>query len=241
MLKLDSLAVFYGQVQALHGVSLRVGQGEIVALLGANGAGKSTTLRTIIGLLRPASGAIELLGQPIHGLSPERIAARGIALVPEGRRVFPGFTVEGNLELAGLAAGQSARQIQQGIDRVLHIFPALAARRRQYAWSLSGGEQQMMVIGRGLMAEPKLLMLDEPSLGLAPLLVEEVFRVIRQIRESGTTVLLVEQNAAMALEVANRAYVLELGRVVLEGSAAELADSQLIQASYLGGGEGEEL
>jgi branched-chain amino acid transport system ATP-binding protein len=184
--------------------------------------------------MRPSTGSIVFQGRSLVGLAPERIARLGIAHVPEGRHVFPGFTVVGNLELAALAAGKAGTVIRQEMERVYSIFPVLAERRNQYAWSLSGGEQQMLVIGRGLMATPTLLLIDEPSLGLAPRLVEDVFEVIGSIAAAGTSVLLVEQNASIALEVARRAYVLELGRVLLEGKAEELTRSPLVQAAYLG-------
>ncbi len=240
MLVLDRVCVGYGRVEALHGISLEVRQGEIVALIGANGAGKSTTLRTISGVLKPTSGQIRLGGRDITRLSPDRVAATGIAHVPEGRRVFPGFTVGENLEFGGLALGRSSGQIREDVEAILQMFPRLRERYKQYAWSLSGGEQQMLVIGRGLVARPQLLMLDEPSLGLAPNLVDQVFDVIEEIRSRGTTILLVEQNASMALSVADRGYVLELGRIALEGSANELANSEMIKRSYLGT-EAEEL
>ncbi|MHB1159454.1 MAG: ABC transporter ATP-binding protein [Chloroflexota bacterium] len=239
MLVLDRVCVGYGRVEALHGISLEVRQGEIVALIGANGAGKSTTLRTISGVLKPTSGQIHLNGRDITRLSPDRVAAAGIAHVPEGRRVFPGFTVGENLEFGGLALGRSSGQIQEDVEAILRMFPRLRERYKQYAWSLSGGEQQMLVIGRGLVARPQLLMLDEPSLGLAPNLVDQVFDVIEEIRSHGTTILLVEQNASMALSVADRGYLLELGRIALEGTADELANSELIKHSYLGAGTEE--
>ncbi len=239
MLVLDRVSVGYGRVEALHGISLEVRRGEIVALIGANGAGKSTTLRAISGVLRPTSGRIQFEGKSIAGLAPEKVAAAGIAHVPEGRRVFPGFTVGENLEFGGLALGRPAKQIREDVESILEMFPRLKERYRQYAWSLSGGEQQMLVIGRGLVARPQLLMLDEPSLGLAPTLVDQVFDVIEEIRARGTTLLLVEQNASMALAVADRGYVLELGRIVLEGSVEELVNSELIKHSYLGTGAEE--
>jgi branched-chain amino acid transport system ATP-binding protein len=223
-------------VGALHGISLEVREGEVVALIGANGAGKSTTLRVISGVLKPTAGRITFDGREIAGLVPEQVAAVGIAHVPEGRRVFPGFTVRENLELAGLALGHSAGAIAADVDRVFAMFPRLRERAKQYAWSLSGGEQQMLVIGRGLVARPKLLMLDEPSLGLAPALVDQVFDVIADIRARGTTILLIEQNASLALDVADRAYVLELGHIALSGPAATLAESDLVRHSYLGTG-----
>lgn len=239
MLELSEVWALYGHVPALHGISLEVRHGEVVALIGANGAGKSTTLRVISGVLRPPFGHIRLNGADITGLAPERVAAAGIAHVPEGRKVFPGFTVRENLELAALALGRSKAEIRDDVDRVMELFPRLRERYKQYGWSLSGGEQQMLVIGRGLVARPQLLMLDEPSLGLAPALVEQVFDVIEDIRARGTTILLVEQNANMALSVADRGYVLELGTIAAAGTAAELAASDLVQRSYLGIGAEE--
>lgn len=239
MLELAEVWATYGRVPALHGISLEVREGEIVALIGANGAGKSTTLRTISGVLKPPFGHVRLNGEDITGFAPEKVAAAGIAHVPEGRRVFPGFTVRENLELAALALGRSAARIREDVDAVMEMFPRLRERHKQYGWSLSGGEQQMLVIGRGLVARPKLLMLDEPSLGLAPALVEQVFDVIEEIRSRGTTILLVEQNANMALAVADRGYVLELGTVSAEGTANELASSDLVRHSYLGIGAEE--
>jgi branched-chain amino acid transport system ATP-binding protein len=239
VLLLDNVTVGYGKAPVLHAVSLEVHTGEIVALIGANGAGKSTTLRTISGVLKPTKGKILFEGRNIAGLSPEQVAAHGIAHVPEGRRVFPGFTVRENLEIARLALGRSSKAINADIDRIMSMFPRLHERQNQYGWSLSGGEQQMLVIGRGLVANPRLLMLDEPSLGLAPTLVDQVYDVIEEIRAQGTTILLVEQNASMALSVANRAYVLELGNIVLDGSAEQLANSEMVKRSYLGLGTDE--
>ncbi len=239
MLALDNVTVGYGRASVLHRVSLRVNPGEIIALVGANGAGKSTTLRAISGVLKPTTGSILLDGKSIGSLSPERIAALGIAHVPEGRRVFPAFTVRENLEIAGLALGRPAQEIEEDVKGVMKLFPRLEERQGQYGWSLSGGEQQMLVIGRGLVARPKLLMLDEPSLGLAPNLVDQLFDVIEEIRERGTTILLVEQNANMALAVADRAYVLELGTITLQGSAEDLSNNDLVRDSYLGMGTEE--
>lgn len=234
MLELDRVSVSYGRAIALQALSLKVAQGEVVALIGANGAGKTTTLKTISGVMKPSSGRVLLRGRDITGLPPEKVAAAGIAHVPEGRKVFPGFTVRENLELAGIALGRPDSQIREDVDRVMEMFPRLRERRDQYGWSLSGGEQQMLVIGRGLVASPDLLMMDEPSLGLAPAIVDQVFDVVEGIRAGGTTILLIEQNASMALSVADRAYVLELGRVVLEGTAAELENSEEVRRSYLG-------
>ena len=239
MLELAEVWALYGRVPALHGISLQVRQGEIVALIGANGAGKSTTLRAISGVLKPPFGHIRLNGEDITGMAPEKVAAAGIAHVPEGRKVFPGFTVRENLELAALALGRSRAEIEEDVDRIMGMFPRLRERHKQYGWSLSGGEQQMLVIGRGLAARPQLLMLDEPSLGLAPALVDQVFDVVEEIRAQGTTILLVEQNANMALSVADRGYVLELGNIAAEGTASDLADSDLVRQSYLGIGAEE--
>lgn len=239
MLTLDRLRVAYGRVPALFDISLEVKAGEIVALVGSNGAGKSTTLKTISGLLRPEQGSISLEGERIDSLQPQKIASKGIAHVPEGRRIFPGLTVIENLELAGMALGFSNRQIKEDVERILQSFPNLRSRARQYAWSLSGGEQQMLAIGRGLVARPRLLMLDEPSLGLAPKLVGEVFETIKQINDQGTTILLVEQNANMALEIADRGYVLEVGRLAISGTGAELLKTPMVQESYLGGDDSD--
>ena len=235
MLEVKDLDVFYGPVQALHGVSLRVEPGEIVTLVGANGAGKTTLLKTLGGILSPARGSIRFLGADIGGRPAEEAVRRGIAHVPEGRRVFPGMTVIENLEVAGYALGYREGQIKAGVERILTIFPPLRDRARSYAWSLSGGEQQMLAIGRGLMAHPKLLLLDEPSLGLAPILVEEVFKNVVEINRRGTTILLVEQNANLALGLAHRGYVLENGAVVLEGTGAELLHNPEVIEAYLGG------
>ncbi len=234
MLRVSHLDVFYGPVQALRGVDLQVGRGEVVTLVGANGAGKSTLLRAISGLV-PAKGTIELEGKSILGWSPESVVQAGLAHVPEGRRIFPGLTVVENLEVAGYSLGYPDRQIKDDIEMVLGIFPNLRSRAKSYGWSLSGGEQQMLSLGRGLMARPKMLMLDEPSLGLAPRLVEEVFRIIAEISKLGTTILLVEQNASMALTVANRGYVLETGQVVRTGPAEELLHDEAVVEAYLGG------
>lgn len=233
MLEVRDLDVFYGNIHALYGVSLTVGQGEIVTLVGANGAGKTTLLRAISGVATPR-GTIEFEGDPIAGDPPESIVRRGIVQVPEGRRIFPGLSVIENLEVAGYALRHPERTIREDLDRVLGIFPPLAARAKAYGWSLSGGEQQMLAIGRGLMARPRLLMLDEPSLGLAPMLIEEVFGVIAEIGAEGTPILLVEQNARKALGVADRGYVLENGEVVREGPSTELLDEASIVAAYLG-------
>jgi branched-chain amino acid transport system ATP-binding protein len=236
LLELDRVAAAYGKVEAVRGLSLRVEQGEIVTLLGANGAGKSTTLRTISGLVRPQSGTIRFAGQSIAGLAPEAIVRLGIAHVPEGRRVFPGLSVGENILLGGSNRRGAARgELEADVERMFGIFPDLRPFAGALGWTLSGGQQQMVAIARGLMSRPKLLLLDEPSLGLAPLIVQQVFKVIRGIREGGTTVLLVEQNANMALRVADRGYVLETGRLVLEGRPAQLWDNEDVRAAYLGG------
>ena len=236
LLELDRVVAAYGKVEAVRGLSLRVEQGEIVTLLGANGAGKSTTLRAISGLVRPQSGTIHFAGQSIAGLSPEAIVRLGIAHVPEGRRVFPGLSVRENILLGGSNRRGTARsELEPDVERMFGIFPDLRPFASSLGWTLSGGQQQMVAIARGLMSRPKLLLLDEPSLGLAPLIVQQVFKVIRGIREGGTTVLLVEQNANMALGVADRGYVLETGRLVVEGKPAQLWDNEDVRAAYLGG------
>ena len=235
MLEVSNLHVAYGASAVLHGVSLSVAPGEIVALVGANGAGKSTTLRAISGLLRPREGTIRFEGADIARLAAETIARRGLAHCPEGRRIFPGLTVAENLRV-GTAARAAAAGAAEDLDLVYALFPRLAERRRQRGWSLSGGEQQMLAIGRALMGRPKLLMLDEPSLGLAPIVIEGVFdRIVELNRRTGLAILLVEQNAALALEVARRAIVLETGSVILSGDAARLALDPRVQQAYLGG------
>jgi branched-chain amino acid transport system ATP-binding protein len=235
LLELDHVVAAYGKVEALKDVTLHVDEGEIVALLGANGAGKSSTLRTISGLIKPQSGAIRFNGRPIGGLSPERIVRMGIAHVPEGRRIFPGLTVRENLLLGGSCRPAAARaELEADADRVLSIFSDIRPFERALAWTLSGGQLQMVAIARGLMARPKLLLLDEPSLGLAPLIVQQVYRVISDIRRNGITVLLVEQNAHMALKVADRGHVLETGKLVAQGKPEELWANEDIQAAYLG-------
>ncbi|ADI25582.1 ABC transporter ATP-binding protein [Geobacillus sp. C56-T3] len=234
MLKVHGIDVFYGNIHALKGVSLEVNKGEIVTLIGANGAGKTTLLKTISGLLRPKNGDIVYEGASIAGKAAQTIVKQGISHVPEGRRVFANMTVEENLEL-GAFLRKDKEGIQQDFAKVFQLFPRLEERRKQLAGTLSGGEQQMLAIGRALMARPKLLLLDEPSMGLAPLLVKTIFRIIQEINESGTTILLVEQNAHMALSIAHRAYVLESGRVVLSGTASELQASEQVKQAYLGG------
>ncbi|MBP7727337.1 ABC transporter ATP-binding protein [Mitsuokella multacida] len=234
MLKIDNIDVYYGAIHALKGISLEVKEGEIVTLIGANGAGKSTTLRTISGLLKPKTGSITFLGQDIAGVRAHEIVKKGISQVPEGRRVFAEMTVMENLDLGAFVRKDKAG-IQQDLKHVFELFPRLEERKNQSAGTLSGGEQQMLAMGRALMSRPKLLLLDEPSMGLAPLLIKEIFNIIVDINKSGTTVLLVEQNANMALSIANRAYVLETGRITLSGSAKELAASEDVRKAYLGG------
>lgn len=235
MLKLEQIDVHYGSVQALKGVELEINQGEIVTLVGANGAGKSTVLRTISGLIRPSKGSIHYLGESIEKIAVELIVSRGISHVPEGRQIFPGLTVFGNLEVATSCWRVGGECYQADLENVYDLFPKLRERKDQLGWSLSGGEQQMLAIGRGLMSRPKLLMLDEPSLGLAPKLVQSVFETIKAINKKGTTILLVEQNAFAALQIANRGYVLENGRVVISGLAEDLARNEKVKEAYLGG------
>ena len=234
MLDIKDINVYYGAIHAIKGISLYVNEGEIVTLIGANGAGKSTTLRTISGLLKPKSGTITFLGNDIAGMPAHKIVAEGISQVPEGRRIFAEMTVMENLEL-GAFIRDDTKTIAQDLKKVFQRFPRLEERKLQLAGTLSGGEQQMLAMGRALMSKPKLLLLDEPSMGLAPLLIREIFSIIVDINKTGTTVLLVEQNANMALSIANRAYVLETGRITLSGDAKELAASEEIRKAYLGG------
>jgi len=233
MLSLRNVDAGYDDALTLHGVSLEVGRGEMVAMIGANGAGKTTTLRTICGFLRPRQGAIEFDGRSIAGLTPDRIAALGLVHVPEGRRVFPELTVEENL-LAAAFLARSRKEVRSRLAQALERFPLLRERRAQPAGTLSGGEQQMLAFGRALMTGPKLLLLDEPSLGLAPRLVAEVMRSVRMFRDAGVTVLLVEQNANLALHLADRGYVMETGAILMQGSGAELLANEHVRASYLG-------
>jgi len=236
LLELKNVASYYGSVQALKSVSLRVEQGEVVTLLGANGAGKSTTLRTISGLLRPASGEVWFEGQPIHHMAPEKIVRLGISHVPEGRRIFPGLTVRENIMLGTSNRGRlPKKQMEEEVAEMFDIFPVIKPFENALGWTLSGGQQQMLAVARGLMAKPKLLLLDEPSLGLAPVIVQQLFATIRVIHARGTTILLVEQNANMALSVANRGYVLETGEMKVEGSPKELLGNEEVRAAYLGG------
>ena len=233
MLKVRDLVVAYGGIEALKGISIDVPEGQIVTLIGANGAGKSTLLRTIMGLEKPRSGSVEYNEENLKGLNSQHIVTRGITLVPEGRRVFPNLTVLENLRI-GAYLRKDEDGILKDIQRIYELFPRLEERNWQMAGTLSGGEQQMLALGRALMCRPKLIMMDEPSLGLAPLVIKEIFNIIRRINESGTTVLLVEQNANMALKVAHHAYVLETGRIKMEGSGRELLENEEIKEAYLG-------
>ncbi|PLR66526.1 MULTISPECIES: ABC transporter ATP-binding protein [Bacillaceae] len=234
MLKVNGINVYYGNIQAIKDVSLEINQGEIVTLIGANGAGKSTLLKTISGLLKPKKGEVLFQDKPIAGKAAQTIVKQGISHVPEGRRVFANMSVEENLELGAYLRKDKA-EIKQDFEKVFELFPRLLERKKQQAGTLSGGEQQMLAMGRALMARPKLLLLDEPSMGLAPLLVKTIFRIIEEINKTGTTILLVEQNANMALSIADRVYVIETGKVVLSGTAEELNASDQLKMAYLGG------
>lgn len=233
MLEVSNIDTFYGKMQALWGVSLRVDEQEIVALIGANGAGKTTLLNTISGLLRPASGSVEFLGKRIDGLTPHHVVELGISHIPEGRKLFPDMSVRENLEM-GAYTSEAWKRKEETIEQVYQVFPSLKERGKQLARTLSGGEQQIVAMGRGLMSRPRLCMFDEPSSGLAPRLVLEVFRVVKSLREQGITVLLVEQNVRHTLEIADRAYILENGRVVLEGACDKLLQSDHVRKAYLG-------
>jgi branched-chain amino acid transport system ATP-binding protein len=233
MLELQDVHTYYGSIQALKGITIDVREGEIVTLIGANGAGKSTTLRSINGLNRPRLGTIKFRGEEITSASPHRIVQMGIAQSPEGRRLFPRMSVLENLEMGAFQRTDKAN-FPEDLERVYTLFPRLAERKTQHAGTLSGGEQQMCAIGRALMARPKLLMLDEPSMGLAPIFVERIFDIVREINQQGTTILLVEQNALMALDVANRGYVLETGKVALADSAKALRENEQVRKTYLG-------
>jgi branched-chain amino acid transport system ATP-binding protein len=233
MLSVDDIHTYYGHIHALKGISLEVKEKEIVCLIGSNGAGKSTTLMTVNGILHPAEGRILFLGQDITTLPADKIAGLGITQVPEGRRILPRLSVEDNLEMGAFLV-KDKKKIRKNRDEVYELFPLLAKRRKQQGGTLSGGEQQMLAIGRALMSTPKLLLLDEPSLGLAPLIVEKIFDIIRQINESGTTIFLVEQNANMALSISGNAYVMESGLITLKGAAKDLAKDEAIRKAYLG-------
>ena len=233
MLKVDDLQVYYGSIHAVKGISFEVNEGEIVTLIGANGAGKSTTLNTVAGLLKPRAGSIEFEGESLVGVPAHKMVPKGIALCPEGRRVFTEMSVKENLEMGAFTRNDV--ESKESRKMVYDRFPRLRERKGQSAGTLSGGEQQMLAMGRALMSKPKLLMLDEPSMGLAPILVQEIFDIIRALHEQGTTILLVEQNAQMALSVADRAYVLETGRVSMSGNANELLHDKRVQQAYLGG------
>ena len=232
ILNVTDMNVYYGAIHAIKGISFDVSEGEIVTLIGANGAGKTTTLQTVSGLLRSRTGKVEFCGEDISRVPAHKIVERGLAQVPEGRRIFLQMTVQENLDMGAFIRKGS---VESDMDRVFDLFPRLKERRKQIAGTLSGGEQQMLAMGRALMSNPKLLMLDEPSMGLAPILVEQIFDIIRNLHAAGTTILLVEQNAQMALSVADRAYVLETGKVTLSGTGAELAASEAVKKAYLGG------
>ena len=233
MLKVQDLSVHYGMIQAVHNVSFEVKQGEIVSLIGANGAGKTTILRTISGLVRPSNGHIIFEGKNIEKAALQKIVADGLSQVPEGRHVFSGLTVQENLDMGAFLRKDST--LKEDFEQIFAKFPILKERRNQDAATLSGGEQQMLAMGRALMSKPKLLLLDEPSMGLAPIFIKEIFSIIQEIQAQGTTVLLIEQNAKMALSIANRGYVLETGKIVLEGTGKELLESEAVRKAYLGG------
>ncbi|MBO4908705.1 MAG: ABC transporter ATP-binding protein [Lachnospiraceae bacterium] len=233
VLKCENLHVYYGSIHAIKGVSFEVGEGEIVTLIGANGAGKSTTLNTVGGLLKPREGIIEFEGKSILGVAPHKVVSEGMALCPEGRRVFAQLSVKENLEMG--AYTRPASEIPETLEKVYEHFPRLKERQGQMAGTLSGGEQQMLAMGRALMSKPRLMMLDEPSMGLAPILVDQIFDIIKALNKAGTTILLVEQNAQMALSIADRAYVLETGRIVNTGTGKELLNDDSVKKAYLGG------
>ena len=234
ILHVEDLNVYYGSIPAVKGISFDVEEGEIVTLIGANGAGKSTTLNTVAGLLKPREGKVEFEGESLLGIPPHKIVSRGMALCPEGRRVFLQMSVRDNLEMGAFTRTNSA-EVADSLEMVFERFPRLKEREGQSAGTLSGGEQQMLAMGRALMSKPRLLMLDEPSMGLAPILVQEIFNIIKALHDAGTTVLLVEQNARMALSIADRAYVLETGKVSMSGNAADLANDERVKQAYLGG------
>lgn len=234
MLKVDNINVFYGVIHAIKNVSLEVKEGEIVSLIGANGAGKTSTLQAISGMLKPKSGSVSFMGEDLNKVESYDILKIGMAHVPEGRRVFAGMSVKENLEM-GAYTRKDQNEINDNLERVFMRFPRLLERKKQLAGTLSGGEQQMLAIGRAIMSNPKMLLLDEPSMGLSPLLVKEIFSIIKELNESGMTILLVEQNAKKALSISNRAYVLETGKIVLEGDAKELMENDAVKKAYLGG------
>ena len=232
MLKIEDMHVYYGAIHAVKGVSFEVGEGEIVALMGANGAGKSTILKTVSGLMHPRSGSITFMDQNIAHTDAYKLVKQGLAHVPEGRQIFLQMTVQENLEMGAFTQKEVSKE---ELDKVFELFPRLQERRKQIAGTLSGGEQQMLAMSRALMSKPKLMMLDEPSMGLAPILVDQIFSIIKELHAAGTTILLVEQNASKALEIADRAYVLETGNITLSGTGAELAQSDEVRKAYLGG------
>ncbi len=232
LLKVNGLHVYYGAIHAIKGISLEVNEGEIVTLIGANGAGKSTTLNTIAGLLKPRQGTIAFAGMPVGGTGASKMVYKGLSLCPEGRRIFQQMTVKENLEMGSFSRPKD--ELESSMAQVYGFFPRLKEREKQIAGTLSGGEQQMLAMGRALMSKPRLMMLDEPSMGLAPILVEQIFEIIREMNRAGTTILLVEQNAQMALSIANRAYVMETGRITMEGNARELMNDDNVRKAYLG-------
>ena len=232
LLKVNNLHVYYGAIHAIKGITLEVNEGEIVTLIGANGAGKSTTLNTIVGLLKPRQGSIAFAGMPVDGISASKMVYRGLSLCPEGRRIFQQMTVKDNLVMGGFSRPND--ELQESMEHVYSFFPRLKEREKQIAGTLSGGEQQMLAMGRALMSKPSLLMLDEPSMGLAPILVEQIFDIIRELHRAGTTILLVEQNAQMALSIADRAYVLGTGRITISGTAADVLADDRVREAYLG-------
>ena len=233
LLKVNNLHVYYGAIHAIKGISLEVNEGEIVTLIGANGAGKSTTLNTIVGLLKPRQGSIAFAGMPVDGIQASKMVYRGLSLCPEGRRIFQQMTVKDNLVMGGFS--RPNEELQESMEHVYSFFPRLKEREKQIAGTLSGGEQQMLAMGRALMSKPRLMMLDEPSMGLAPILVEQIFDIVKEMNKNGTTILLVEQNAQMALSIASRAYVLETGRVVSSGTGEKLLKDDAVRKAYLGG------
>lgn len=232
LLKVSNIETFYGQIQALKGISLNVEEGKIVTLLGANGAGKSTTMKTIVGLLKPKKGSVDFLGENVTGLRPDQLLRKGVALVPEGRAILSSMSVIENLDMG--AYHRKDKNIERDIEEVMERFPILRERQSQLAGTLSGGQQQMLAIARALLSKPKLLLLDEPSMGLAPLIVADIFKIIREIKDAGTTVLLVEQNAKQALKIADYGYVMETGKIIIEGKASNLLEDPRIVEAYLG-------